>query len=55
MPLSMLFWLLFIIWVLFGGWAYWPLSANPRPFGGHILLGILIFLLGWSVFGFVVK
>lgn len=57
MPMSMLFWFLFILWVLFGGYAYYS-PANPawwRPFGGHILLGILIFLIGWHDFGFLVK
>lgn len=55
MPLSMLFWVLFVIWVLIGAWAnYTPPAFNWRPFGGHLLLGILIFLLGWATFGFVV-
>lgn len=56
MPLSMLFWLLFILWVLIGSWAYYePPAFRWRPLGGHLLLGILIFLLGWGQFGFVVK
>jgi len=55
MPIGMLFWFLFIIWVLFGGWIYQPAAGNWRPFGGHLLLGLLLFLLGWHVFGFVIK
>jgi hypothetical protein len=56
MPISMLFWFLFIVWVLFGGWAYQPDPTRGwRPLGGHILLVILVFLLGWHVFGFVIK
>ena len=56
MPISMLFWFLFIIWILFGGWAYQPDATRGwRPLGSHILLCILIFLLGWHVFGFVIK
>ena len=54
MPLSMLFWLIFIIWILVGGWAYYQ-PPNWRPLGGHLLLAILIFLLGWGQFGFVIK
>jgi len=55
MPLSMLFWVLFIIWVLFGGWSYYEGGVlRWRPLGGHLLLGILIFLLGWGVYGFLV-
>jgi hypothetical protein len=56
MPISMLFWFLFIIWVLFGGWGYYD-AGNARwwrPFGAHLLLGILIFLLGWGLYGFLV-
>lgn len=56
MPISLLFWFLFILWVLFGGYAYYnPPTFAWRPFGGHVLLGILLFLLGWAEFGFVIS
>ncbi len=56
MPLSIFFWVLFIIWVLFGGWSYYEGNTlRWRPFGGHVLLGILVFLLGWGAFGSIVK
>lgn len=56
MPMSMLFWLLFVLWVLLGAWVnYEPPAFRWRPFGGHLLLGILIFLLGWQEFGFLVS
>lgn len=51
MPLSMLFWTLFIIWVLFSGYRY---RGDYNQLGGHGLLAVLIFLLGWQAFGFVV-
>jgi len=52
----MFFWVIFIIWVLFGGYIYYePPTFRWRPFGGHLLLGILIFLLGWGVYGFMVS
>ncbi len=52
MPLSIFFWVLFIIWVLFGGYRY---RADYPSLGGHGLLAVLIFLIGWAVFGFVVQ
>ena len=57
MPISMLFWFLYVIFILFGGWAYYQPDPNRGrwPLGGHLLLCILIFLLGWHVFGFVIK
>lgn len=57
MPISMLFWFLYVIFILFGGWAYYQPDPNRGrwPLGGHLLLCILIFLLGWRVFGFVIK
>ena len=54
MPLSALFWLLMILWLVFGFWQWTPSTpANYRPFGGHVLLWILLFLLGWHDFGFI--
>jgi hypothetical protein len=47
-----------ILWLVFGFWVFRPLPANPAsyaPFGGHMLLWVLLFLLGWRVFGFVIQ
>ena len=52
MPLSIFFWVLFIIWVLFGGYRA---RGDYYLLGGHGLLAVLIFLLGWATFGFVVQ
>lgn len=52
MTIGMIFWVLMIIWLVFGFWAYWPLS---RANGPNFLLWFLLFLLGWSVFGFPIK
>lgn len=52
MPLSMLFWVLFIIWVLYGGYRTYN---DYGLLGGHGLLAVLVFLLGWKSFGFVVQ
>jgi len=52
MTLSVLFWVLYIVSLVFGGWAYWPASGgNMRPLGGTLLIFILIGILGWQVFG----
>lgn len=54
MSIGFLFWLLMILWLVFGFWHWGPTTpANYWPFGGHILLWILLALLGWHEFGFI--
>ncbi len=57
MTIGFLFWLLMILWFLFG--LYWNRSdiagGNYGWFGGNLLLFILLFLVGWRVFGFPVQ
>jgi len=59
MEIGFLFWLLMILWLIFGLWSGWPANTADRrafmPLGGNLLLFILLFLLGWKVFGFVIK
>ena len=59
MTIGFLFWLLMILWLIFGLWWNWPEnSAGPRRFGAlgsTGLLFVLLFLLGWKVFGFVIQ
>ena len=56
MSISLLFWILMILWAVFG----FTYHSNPTVFGawgwaGHgFLLFILLFLLGWHDFGFVI-
>jgi hypothetical protein len=52
MSRGLLFWILMILWLIFGLWAAWPLGWG---FGSTALLFILLGLLGWQVFGPVVK
>ncbi len=52
--IGFLFWLLMILWLIFGGWVYWS-PPNWRPFGGHLLLWVLLFLLGLKAFGFPIS
>lgn len=54
--IGLLFWILMILWIIFGVWTYWPApGAGWRPFGGNFLLWVLLFLLGWSEFGFPIS
>ena len=56
-----LFYLLMVLWVVLGSWAYWPASGTPGgpsrygPFGSQLLLFCLILLLGWHNFGPPIK
>ena len=52
MSMGLLFWILMLIWLIFGVAHNW--GAVPGPYGpwGHsLLLFILLLLLGWQVFG----
>lgn len=52
MSIALLFWILMILWFLFGIWSSWPLSAsNGKTVAGNLLLFVVIALLGWQVFG----
>jgi hypothetical protein len=51
-----IFWLLMILWLLFGLWAFWPSGGgNFRPLGFNALLFVLLALLGWQTYGPAVK
>jgi hypothetical protein len=58
MTIGFLFWLLMLLWLIFGLYWTWPTSPQPGtwapygPFGSSLLLFILLFLLGWKNFGF---
>lgn len=56
MSIGFIFWLLMILWVIFGVYWNWPEDRAHAPgLGGTLLLFILLFLLGWKVFGFVIQ
>lgn len=59
MPMGYIFWLLMIIWALFGIGGYNLPDGSPyrgRIYGGWGLLTfVLIALLGWKVFGSVLQ
>jgi hypothetical protein len=57
MPLAILFWVLMIIWLIFGFWREY-IPGQPYPInraGGHILTFILFAIIGWKVFGPVIQ
>jgi len=50
MTIGFIFWLLMLLWLVFGVWAYrsapnWPVA------GGSVFVLVLLFLLGWKTFG----
>lgn len=57
MSIGFLFWLLMILWLIFG--LYWNRSTiqggDYGILGGNLLLFILLFLLGWKAFGFPIQ
>jgi hypothetical protein len=57
MPLGILFWVLMLIWLIFGIWSNRVeiQGGKYQVVGGSLLLFILLFILGWKVFGFIVQ
>lgn len=51
MSIGFIFWLLMILWAVFG---IWRAGGDRYAIGGNVLLFVLLFLLGWRVFGFIV-
>jgi hypothetical protein len=51
MTFALLFWILMLLWVLFGGWTRWGNAPGQYVHGDWLLLLVLIGLLGWRVFG----
>lgn len=54
MTLSILFWVCYVVVLLFGGWSSYA-PGNFRPLGGFGAVMLLIAILGWGVFGAIVK
>jgi len=55
MKIGLFFWILMLVWLLFGAWSYWPHGSTAvvayGPIGGGLLLFLLVGILGWKVFG----
>jgi hypothetical protein len=56
MSKGLLFWVLMILWLVFGiGLTFWP-TPGPYIKAGPMLLEFVLFgLLGWAVFGPAIK
>jgi hypothetical protein len=59
MSMGLIFWVLMLLWLVFGFWSNWPgfagTSNQYAPVGGTVLLFILLLLLGWAEFGAPVR
>jgi hypothetical protein len=57
MPLAYIFWMLMILWAIFGlGYPFVVATPDRRIVtGGNVLLFVLLLLLGMQVFGNIVK
>jgi len=52
MSFALIYWILMLLWLVFGLWSNWPATGGRfQPLGGTLLLFILLVLLGWKVFG----
>lgn len=51
MTIGFIFWLLMLLGLIFGGWAWRSAPANWPFAGSSLFLFVLLFLLGWKVFG----
>ena len=52
MTIGLIFWIVFLMCLLFGGWLNYPFDRRSPSF---FIVMLLIFLLGWAVFGFIVR
>lgn len=56
MSIGLVFWILMLLWLVFGLWSNWPGAPTAGyqgwyPLGSTVLLFILFLLLGWHDFG----
>jgi len=50
MTLQLIFWILMLLWLVFGLWGWF--RPEPNWFYGHtVFLFILFLVLGWATFG----
>jgi hypothetical protein len=57
MPIGFIFWLIMLLAIVFHVGGYWgPYANNPTIFRFNaVWLFILLFILGWAVFGFAIQ
>lgn len=53
-PVSMLYWLFFILWLVFSAWRLSPVERRtPAEYGFSIFVVLLFFLIGYHDFWYV--
>jgi hypothetical protein len=56
MTRGLIFWVIMLVWLVFGiVWHFGVIAGAYAPLGGVLLLFILFALLGWQVFGPPIK
>ena len=58
MSKELLFWVIYIISVLVGGWSLYEPGQSAlwyKRAGGYFILWVLVGLLGWAVFGAAIR
>jgi hypothetical protein len=52
MTLAVWYWILMLLWAVFGVWSNYPYnSASLKPAGNQLILFLLLLILGWAQFG----
>ena len=54
MTIGFIFWLLMILWLIFGAYTN-RAAVGPWLMKGELFLFVLLFLIGWQVFGWPIK
>ena len=55
MTLGLAFWIIMLLWFIFGAYAAWSTPHAILPLGHNVLVFLLFLLLGWQVFGAPLK
>lgn len=55
MPLGTVFWIIMLLAFIFYWWGYWGGKPPYWPMGTGLFVFVLLFLLGWKVFGFMIR
>ncbi len=56
MTTGFVFWLLMLLWLVFGAFGFYRPFPDNRVWYGHAaFLFVLFFLLGWRTFGFPIQ